>query len=144
MSILKTKYVIKKNIFGREEIKPQEDCWTKWQSTLITGRKFTSYLTDLLLNHFCSYQLLCSFSPPVPTTWTVVFLLFMAWLIPAVFRHWVVSTSSALFPTSLNLPLASWAAPAAVSHDNCHIAFKTFNFIIRTGLIGSLCVPWGP
>lgn len=30
MSIFKTKYVIKKNIFGREEIKPKEDCWTKW------------------------------------------------------------------------------------------------------------------
>ena len=43
-------------------------------STLITGRKVTSGLTDPSLDHCSSYRLLCSFSPPVSTTWNVALL----------------------------------------------------------------------
>lgn len=83
-------------------------------STLIMGRKFTSGLTDPSRDHFSSYPLLCSFSPPVSTTWNVVLLFFSAWLTPAVFPSQVAMLPlPTLFATSLRPPQAGCTAPAA-------------------------------
>ena len=114
-------------------------------STLITGRKVTSGLTDPSLDHCSSYRLLCSFSPPVSTTWNVALLLLSAWLTPAVFRCQVAMLPlPALFATSLRPPRAGCSAPAVLSRKHPQaLLSQTFNFTVSTGLTISLYVPWG-